>query len=436
MRISRGSATAFANDKPAFDFFVAKGLTQLSGGRHRRQPRSGVGRRIPRSVQYGGGPGAASRSGRSAAAGTRRRTTTSLAYAKQQGESSDSLNLQLEFIWYELTNVGYGFSQLKATTNVTDATIVVHGQVRDLRHLRVSRSASRTRSRCSNAYGATPRTARRFVSQSWPLASQPPFTLKCGESVAAQDRAQEHRQQDVGQLDASSARRCRAIARASSPAATGSRRTARRRSSGTVAPGANGTFSFAFHGPTGAACVPGTYHEYFGVVQEGVAWFSDNGQGGPPDNQIEALIELVPGPPPPPPAPATDDGGTPPATDDGGTPPATDDGGTVGTDNPDGGTVGTPNGNDGNPQSLPPTVAGCSVAPGQAQGAGLGTLLLLLLCVTVLRRRPDRARGDTTLSREPGEILARVDHIVQVLSGRGLLISRIAGIEQLDDAVC
>src|SRR5438874_3170224 len=69
--------------------------------------------------------------------------------------------------------------------------------------------------------------------------------------------------------------------------------------SGNVAPGGNGTFAFAFHGPTGAACVPGTYHEFFGVVQEGVAWFSDNGQGGPPDNQLEALIDLVPGDPEP-----------------------------------------------------------------------------------------------------------------------------------------
>src|SRR5205807_3938505 len=87
--------------------------------------------------------------------------------------------------------------------------------------------------------------------------------------------------------------------------------------SGTVAPNADGTFAFSFHGPTGAACVPGTYHEFFGVVQEGVAWFSDNGQGGPPDNQIEALVELVPGDPG-----AADLGG-------GGTSGGGDDGGTI-----------------------------------------------------------------------------------------------------------
>ena len=55
---------------------------------------------------------------------------------------------------------------------------------------------------------------------------------------------------------------------------------------GTVAPGGTFKFSFNFHAPA----KPGTYDEFFGVVEEGVAWFSDPGQGGPPDNQIEAQI--------------------------------------------------------------------------------------------------------------------------------------------------
>jgi uncharacterized protein (TIGR03382 family) len=65
---------------------------------------------------------------------------------------------------------------------------------------------------------------------------------------------------------------------------------------GTVAPGDDGTFSFSFQGPTGDACVPGTYHEHFGIVQENVGWFSD-----PPEDQIEALIQLVPADPDAPP---------------------------------------------------------------------------------------------------------------------------------------
>ena len=52
---------------------------------------------------------------------------------------------------------------------------------------------------------------------------------------------------------------------------------------GTVPPGGTFKFQFNLHAPS----TTGTYHEYFGVVQEGVAWFSDPGQGGPPDNDLE-----------------------------------------------------------------------------------------------------------------------------------------------------
>jgi lysozyme len=58
---------------------------------------------------------------------------------------------------------------------------------------------------------------------------------------------------------------------------------------GTVAPGADFDFKFTFQAPN----TPGMYDEFYGVVQEGVAWFSDPGQGGPPDNDIEAKIQVV-----------------------------------------------------------------------------------------------------------------------------------------------
>lgn len=61
---------------------------------------------------------------------------------------------------------------------------------------------------------------------------------------------------------------------------------------GTVAPGESFKFSFNLRAPS----EPGTYHEHFGVLQEGVTWFSDAGQGGPPDNQLEAQITVVEGP--------------------------------------------------------------------------------------------------------------------------------------------
>src|SRR5581483_4573767 len=59
--------------------------------------------------------------------------------------------------------------------------------------------------------------------------------------------------------------------------------------SGTVAPGQSYKFNFTWHAPS----QPGDYHEFFSLVQEGVAWFSDPGQGGPPDNQLEAWITVV-----------------------------------------------------------------------------------------------------------------------------------------------
>ncbi len=60
---------------------------------------------------------------------------------------------------------------------------------------------------------------------------------------------------------------------------------------GTVAPGATYKFQFNLHAPTGAG-VAKTYLEYFGVVEDGVAWFSAPGQGGPADNDLEVQIAV------------------------------------------------------------------------------------------------------------------------------------------------
>jgi hypothetical protein len=58
---------------------------------------------------------------------------------------------------------------------------------------------------------------------------------------------------------------------------------------GTVMPGGTFEFKFDFHAPP----TPGTYTQYFNLVQDGVAWFSDPGQGGPPDDDIEANITVT-----------------------------------------------------------------------------------------------------------------------------------------------
>lgn len=59
--------------------------------------------------------------------------------------------------------------------------------------------------------------------------------------------------------------------------------------SGTVAPGETFKFQFTFK----ARSTPGVHDEFFSLVQEGVSWFGDPGQGGPADDVIEARIEVV-----------------------------------------------------------------------------------------------------------------------------------------------
>jgi hypothetical protein len=286
------ATTAFANDQPAYQYFVGKGLTsfQAAGIVGNLDQESGV---DPGAVQYGGGPG---RGIAQWSVGGRWDTSANdnvLAYAAQQGESSGSLNLQLEFIWYELTTFGYGFSQLKATTNVTDATVVFMSDYEICGTCDQSQRVAYAQAVLA-AYGDPPAWAAKYVSQSWPLAAMPPFELKCGQTIAAKLVL---KNMGVKAWD-SSTKLGTTMPRDRKSMFAGSDWAAPNRPaaiSGSVAPGADGTFTFSFHGPTGAACVPGVYHEHFGLVQEGTAWFSDSGQGGPPDDQIEAAIQLVPG---------------------------------------------------------------------------------------------------------------------------------------------
>ncbi|MBL8714365.1 MAG: hypothetical protein JNL79_00090 [Myxococcales bacterium] len=131
---------------------------------------------------------------------------------------------------------------------------------------------------------------------------------------------------------------------------------------GTVAPGALEKISFTLHAPT----KPGTYVEHFGLVQEGTAWFGD--QGGPKDDAVAWTIEVT----------ADGDAGP---TDAGST---------------DGGTTPNPNG-DAGPASdageLSVSIAsagGCSTAGTSTRG-GAGGIAGLLLGLQLLARR--RARS-------------------------------------------
>jgi hypothetical protein len=117
-------STPFANDKPAYDYFVGKGLTNFQGAAvvGNLDQESGVN---PTISQFGGGPG---RGIAQWSAGGRWDTTPGdnlVAFAAMQGLPTSSLTVQLGFIWYELETFSeYGLSKLRATTNVTDATTV------------------------------------------------------------------------------------------------------------------------------------------------------------------------------------------------------------------------------------------------------------------------------------------------------------------------
>jgi hypothetical protein len=58
-----------------------------------------------------------------------------------------------------------------------------------------------------------------------------------------------------------------------------------------VPPGEVGRFSFTVRAPL----VPGDYPQFFNLVQEGAAWFSD--QGGPPDMQLQVRVTVLDVPP-------------------------------------------------------------------------------------------------------------------------------------------
>jgi MYXO-CTERM domain-containing protein len=113
-----------ANDKAAYDYFVTKGLTNFQAAAvvGNLDQESGV---DPNISQFGGGPG---RGIAQWSTGGRWDTISGdnlVAYAAMQGQPTNSLAVQLDFIWYELGAFPqYGLAKLRATTNVTDATAV------------------------------------------------------------------------------------------------------------------------------------------------------------------------------------------------------------------------------------------------------------------------------------------------------------------------
>jgi lysozyme len=134
--------------------------------------------------------------------------------------------------------------------------------------------------------GKAPEYAAQYVSQSFPLASKG-MAMTAGETLPAYIELKNvgaKAWDDNTRLATSDPRDRESVFAA--PSWLSPTRLAK--VSGTVAPGASYKFQFDFRAPM----VPGTYEEFLGVVQEGVAWFSDPNQGGPPDHQLENKIEV------------------------------------------------------------------------------------------------------------------------------------------------
>jgi MYXO-CTERM domain-containing protein len=280
------ASALFANDQTAYDYFVGKGLTnfQAAGIVGNLDQESGV---DPNSVQQGGpGRGIAQWS-----VGGRWDTDANdncIWYAGQQGQSSTSLTLQLDFIWYELTTFsGYGLAALRASTNVTDATVAFETDFEGCGTCDQSTRISYAQG-VLNAYGSTSASyyGASFVSQSFPLATTTMMMTE-GDVVPSYIELKNTgtKSWDSHTRIGTTQPRDRVSVFADSSWVADNRPA---QVTGTVAPGQTYKFTFNL-----AATKAGTYDEFFGVVEEGVNWFSDSGQGGPPDNDLEVKILVM-----------------------------------------------------------------------------------------------------------------------------------------------
>jgi hypothetical protein len=112
-----------SNERTAYEFFVHKGLKswQAAAIVGNLQQESDV---EPTIAQYGGGPGRGIAQWSEGGRWNADRDDNVAWYAAREHQSEWSLNLQLEFIWYELeTFPSYGLGTLRSAGNVTTATV-------------------------------------------------------------------------------------------------------------------------------------------------------------------------------------------------------------------------------------------------------------------------------------------------------------------------
>ena len=355
--------TAFANDRAAYDFFVSKGLTnfQAAGIVGNLDQESGVN---PTIAQYGGGPGRGIAQWSTGGRWDTSSRDNAVWYAGTRGESVWSLNLQLEFIWYELTTFsGYGLAQLRATTNVTNATIVFMDRFEICGTCASSQRVAYAQS-VLNAYGNTPRYDARFIDQSAPME------MTSGDTVVAY---LEYDNTGSTTWDTTNTRVGTTMPRDRASAffdsgnwISANRPTAADHSNYTT--GATGRFTFTLKAPE--VTTDTMFQEHFGLVQESVTWF------GPADGAVVMNILVHPRPG------SGGSGGSGGAGGSGGTP-----GGGSGGSGGSAGTVGNGGSGGGNPSGdQGAMVGGCSALP-RAEFSGLAIVNCILLIGVIFRRR-------------------------------------------------
>lgn len=152
----------------------------------------------------------------------------------------------------------------------------------------------------ANGPCGTPDYAAKYANQSFPLASQPPVVLTVGDELDAWIELE-----NVGKKTWTSTTRLAPTPRDVASPLVASDWLSPTRIVGPhadVPPGNIGRFDFNIY-----AAAPGEYYQTFGLLEEGVTWFSDKPLGGgPPDDQLQVRI-LVVSPAPPIPPPPSDD---------------------------------------------------------------------------------------------------------------------------------
>ncbi len=260
---------------------------------------------------------------------------------------------------------------------------------------------------------STPDYAASFVGQSFPLATTA-LPMAAGETVAAYIEMKNTgaKAWDSSTRLATSKPRDRASAFAAATWIASNRLADVK---GTVAPGATYKFEFVLHAPA----KPGTYFEYFDLVEEGVAWFSDPGQGGPPDDDLEVQVVVSAAPA------GSDAGGVATAADAGGI-EALDAGAPL-VPAPAMPAASDAPADPASPAAAPAAAGGCAVGarwPGDRGAGPVAWLLGLVAVVATLRRwrsrQPGPGRRSWPLCRSAGAVRALARNVGTGGAGRPL----------------